>query len=376
MKQGWEIKKLGDCFRLKSGEMLSSKMMEKGSFPVYGGNGIAGSHRLFNLSGNNVIIGRVGALCGNVRNIIENIWLTDNAFQVVDYKFKFDNVFLTYLLNYKNLRDYARQAAQPVISNSSLNDIIIEFPTDINEQRRIVSILDQTFASITQAKENAQRNLQNAKELFESYLQGVLENKGEGWEHISLGEICKINDGTHFSPKNTNEGEFMYITAKNIKPYYIDLTNISYISGKDHREIYARCSPKKGDVLYIKDGATAGIATINSIEEEFSLLSSVALLKCSSKILNSFLVHYMNSRLGRANFLGYIDGAAITRLTLIKIKNVCLSLPPITQQRNIVQKFDALFTETKRLEAIYQQKLLNLEELKKSVLQKAFNGEL
>jgi type I restriction enzyme S subunit len=181
----------------------------------------------------------------------------------------------------------------------------------------------------------------------------VQENE-EVWEHTRLGDVCQINDGTHFSPKNSSDGEYMYITAKNIKPYFIDLTKISYISEKDHKEIYARCSPVKGDVLYIKDGATAGIATLNTLDEEFSLLSSVALLKCSPKILNTFLVHYMNSKIGKENFLGYIDGAAITRLTLIKIKNVCFSLPPLKEQQTIVQKLDALSTETKKLEAIYQ----------------------
>jgi type I restriction enzyme S subunit len=253
--------------------------------------------------------------------------------------------------------------------------IEVPFPP-LPEQQRIVSILDEAFTALAVAKTNAEQNLKNAKELFESYLQGVFEKKGKGWKHTRLGDICQINDGTHFSPKNTSDGEYMYITAKNIKPYFIDLTKISYISEKDHKEIYARCSPVKGDVLYIKDGATAGIATLNTLDDEFSLLSSVALLKCSSQILNTFLVHYMNSTIGKKNFLGYIGGAAITRLTLIKIKNVCFSLPPIKDQQNIVQKLDALSTETKRLEAIYQQKLLDLEELKKSVLQKAFNGEL
>ena len=125
MKQGWEVKRLEDCFKLKSGDGLTSKMMSKdGEYPVFGGNGIAGLHNNFNLYGSNVIIGRVGALCGNVRHMNEKIWLTDNAFRIVDFKYEFDHSFLTYLLNFKNLREYARQAAQPVISNSSLKDVL------------------------------------------------------------------------------------------------------------------------------------------------------------------------------------------------------------------------------------------------------------
>jgi type I restriction enzyme S subunit len=84
----------------------------------------------------------------------------------------------------------------------------------------------------------------------------------------------------------------------------------------------------------------------------------------------------MNSNVGKKNFLGYLDGAAITRLTLIKIKNVCFPLPPLKEQQTIVRQLDALQAETQKLEAIYHKKLDDLEELKKSILQKAFAGEL
>lgn len=140
----WETRKIEECFKLKSGDGLTSKMMSKeGGYPVFGGNGIAGVHNKFNLSGSNVIIGRVGALCGNVRHITEKIWLTDNAFKVVDSKYDFDHSFLTYMLNLKNLRSYARQAAQPVISNSSLKDVVLAFPKSLTEQKNIVKKFDE-----------------------------------------------------------------------------------------------------------------------------------------------------------------------------------------------------------------------------------------
>jgi type I restriction enzyme S subunit len=139
--EGWVEKRLEECFRLKSGDGLTSKAMNDGRFPVFGGNGIAGMHDEFNLSGDNVIIGRVGALCGNARHITEEIWLTDNAFRIVDRHFEFDDAFLTYLLNFKNLRSFARQAAQPVISNSSLKDLLLTFP-GIVKQKKIAAQLD------------------------------------------------------------------------------------------------------------------------------------------------------------------------------------------------------------------------------------------
>lgn len=132
----WQIKKLGDCFKLKSGSGLTVKELSlNGNYPVYGGNGIVGMHDEFNLTGDNIIVGRVGAQCGNVRFIKEKIWLTDNAFRIVEYTFEFDLAFLTFLLNFKNLKEYSRQTAQPVISNSSLKNILLHFPKSILNQK-------------------------------------------------------------------------------------------------------------------------------------------------------------------------------------------------------------------------------------------------
>jgi type I restriction enzyme, S subunit len=167
---GWSEAKLSECFRLKSGDALTSKEMKSGEYPVYGGNGIAGTHDTFNLSGHNVIIGRVGALCGNARNIEEPIWLTDNAFQITDLKYDFNYAFLTYLLNFKNLRSLARQSAQPVISNSSLKDLLLNFP-NIIEQRNIVIQLDALSNKTQHLESLYQRKIAALDELKQSLLQ-------------------------------------------------------------------------------------------------------------------------------------------------------------------------------------------------------------
>ncbi len=166
---GWNTKTLGECFRLKSGDGLTSKAMKAGKYPVYGGNGIAGMHDEFNLSGDNVIIGRVGALCGNARRINERIWLTDNAFKIVDFSYEFDSAFLTYLLNFKNLRGLARQAAQPVISNSSLKDLLLDFPAP-PEQQRIAIQLDALVVEIERLESLYQQRLTALEDLKKSLL--------------------------------------------------------------------------------------------------------------------------------------------------------------------------------------------------------------
>jgi type I restriction enzyme S subunit len=175
--EGWEEQVLEDCFKMKSGDNLTAKNMIEGSYPVFGGNGIAGYHKEYNLSGSNVIIGRVGALCGNVRHITINIWLTDNAFKVVDCKFEFDHSFLTYMLNYKDLRGFARQAAQPVISNSSLKDVVLYFPKSIIEQQTIVRKLDALRLETKKLEAIYQQKINDLEELKKSVLQKAFSGK-------------------------------------------------------------------------------------------------------------------------------------------------------------------------------------------------------
>ena len=169
--EGWETHPLADCFRLKSGENLTTKKMIPGPFPVYGGNGIAGTHDACNLTGDNVIIGRVGALCGNARYIDHEIWLTDNAFKVVNYNFDFDHRFLAYLLNFKNLRSLARQAAQPVISNSSLADLELNFPASVELQAELANKLSDAETELEDIKKKYEAKIQDLDDLRQSLLQ-------------------------------------------------------------------------------------------------------------------------------------------------------------------------------------------------------------
>jgi len=137
------------------------------------------------------------------------------------------------------------------------------------------------------------------------------------WMWVRLGDaLLKITDGTHHSPINGPKGEFKYITAKNIKSEGINLSNITYVSAKVHEEIYSRCDPEPGNILYIKDGATTGIVTINDLDEQFSMLSSVALLKNPSKIYNRYLLYVLRSPYFYSLMREDMSGVAITRVTL------------------------------------------------------------
>ena len=163
------------------------------------------------------------------------------------------------------------------------------------------------------------------------------------WPLVELGEACEsIMDGTHFSPKNTDRGARLYLTSRNVRENHLDLCNARYISESDHEAIYAQCPVEKGDVLFIKDGANTGLAALNTLDEEFSVLSSVAVLRGKADVLdNRFLGFFLNTTHGRRKMLSMMSGVAIRRLTLVKINRAEIPLPPLAIQQAIVAEIEA-----------------------------------
>lgn len=165
----------------------------------------------------------------------------------------------------------------------------------------------------------------------------------ETWEWARLGTVAqKITDGTHHSPANDENGDFLYITAKNIKDTGVILNPITYVSKEIHEKIYERCNPEFGDVLLIKDGATTGVVTVNNLDQPFSLLSSVALIKLPQDILSWYLVYALRSDLFYKIIRENMKGTGITRITLKQIEPLFIPLPPLAEQQRIVAKLEQL----------------------------------
>ena len=154
-------------------------------------------------------------------------------------------------------------------------------------------------------------------------------------------EIARY-DGLFGALLSDNRLPYLYVTAKNIKSDGISLDGVSYVSAAAHREIYARCDPEKGDILYIKDGATTGVVTVNNLDEPFSMLSSVALLKLPSCVHNRLLVTFLRSPFFYDQMRGFMKGAALPRVTLKRMAPALLPLPPQAEQHRIVAKVDEL----------------------------------
>jgi type I restriction enzyme, S subunit len=167
-----------------------------------------------------------------------------------------------------------------------------------------------------------------------------------GWELKQLHEVCRtIQDGAHRSPQKLydtpGEGRFLYITSKNVRTNYLDVSNVSYVDRDFHDEIYARCQPSLGDVLLTKDGANTGNVALNTIDEPLSLLSSVCLIKTDPALLEpAFLCYYLQSPDGLKSITGRMTGAAISRIILRDIKLATIPIPPLSEQQRIVGVLD------------------------------------
>ena len=260
------------------------------------------------------------------------------------------------------------------VSMNKFKDIEIPLPP-LPEQQRIVSILDEAFAAIDKAKANAEQNRKNAKELFESYLQGVFKKKGEGWEEKSLGEVL-VKTETVDPTKKPNE-EFIYLDVSSVNKETKEIENATVLLGKDAAS-RARKLVRTNDVIFATVRPThSRVALITEEYDEQVCSTGYFVLRAKENVNNKLVFYFLLTKGFNEQMEKLQKGASYPAVTDNDVKGILFSFPKsIKEQQTIVRQLDALRAETKRLEAIYQQKLLNLKELKKSVLQKAFNGKL
>lgn len=394
MKQGWEIKKLGEVYDVRDGTHDSPKYVENGYALItsknlkndnlnYDNVNFITEQDYININKRSKVdVGDVlFAMIGTIGNPIVIKKEPDFAIKNVAL-FKVpknqDSYFLKYYLDsglvIEQMTKDAKGATQKFVGLGYLRSFPIPLPS-LPEQQRIVSILDEAFAAIAKAKVNAEQNLKNSKELFESYLQGVFENGN--WEKVKLSELAKdITDGDHMPPPKSEEG-FPFITISNINKqnHQIDFSDTYKVPKQYFDKLKANRKPQKGDVLYTVTGSY-GIPVLIENDFEFCFQRHIGLIRPMENVSSKWLYYWILSPQAFFQANDTATGTAQKTVSLTALRNFLLPKMTLKEQQIIIQNLDALSTETKKLEAIYQQKINDLEELKKSILQKAFNGEL
>lgn len=366
----WQTKKLGDVLKLEYGKPLpKSKRVVGGKYPVYGANGEKERSNDFYFDKPSIIVGRKGS-AGELNLIEEKFWPLDVSYFVTFDEKKYDLKFLYRLLETLELPRLAK-GVKPGINRNEVYLIEVSTPP-LPEQRRIVRILDEVFEKIEKAKENAEKNLKNSKELFESYLQNIFANPGKGWEEKKLGEVAELIDSMHQTPSYIKDG-FPMVRVTDIKTGFLNLSKTKKVDEETFKEFSKKHIPKIGDIVFSRVGSY-GVSSIVNSNESFCLGQNTVFI--IPKINSNYFYFFINSVSAKKQIDKLVAGTTQPTISLKSIKEIRIPFPATNEQKVIVKKLDALFGQTKKLEAVYKQKLADLEELKKSVLNKAFTGKL
>ncbi|MBL7129281.1 MAG: restriction endonuclease subunit S [Ignavibacteria bacterium] len=355
----------------KQWKTISISELDNNGFPVFGANGIIGYYSKYNHEKPTLLITCRGATCGEVNISLPFSYINGNAMALDNLNEEIANIkFLYYYFKNKGFTNIITGSAQPQIIRENLNNLQIPLPP-LPKQKRIAEILDRA--------DELRQKRKKSIELLDVYLKSTFYNmfgdpvKNEkGWDRFTLSEVCgHITDGSHNSPPLHAKG-IPYITAKHIKlNKIVFFDDPTYVSLDDHKKIYLRCKPEKGDILYIKDGATTGIAAINPFDFEFSMLSSLALLKPKyKKITSEYLCNWLNSERVKSILVNNMSGVAIKRFTLEKIKFFFVLLPPLPIQL----QFSKIVKQVEKTKTKMQESLKELDNLFNSLMQKAFKN--
>lgn len=296
---------------------------------------------------------------------------------LIDHKFLY--YYLTSIVDLLN--DLGTGATFKELSGGKLKEVPVPVAT-LPEQQRIVAILDQAFDSIAIAKANAEKNLQNGRALFESHLQSVFTQRGDGWGEKQLSELCDIKHGFAFKSEFfTTEGDYVLLTPGNFYEsggYRDRGEKQKYYSG----EIPSGFILKKNDLLVAMTEQAAGLlGSPILVPESGKFLHNQRLGLVTKKPgvpwINEFFFHVFNTQNVRKKIHESASGVKVRHTSPSKLGEVVILFPStVSEQRSIVIMLEELRVETQRLASIYQQKLVALEALKKSLLHDAFRGAL
>jgi type I restriction enzyme, S subunit len=381
MKKGWQTKPFEDCIEsVKYTRKIQRKdFLDDGQFPIVSQeaeftNGYWNDEAdVFKISKPVIIFGDHTQV---LKYVDFDFVLGADGVKILPPRDFLRPKFLFYQLQAANFTSlgYARHYRL-------LKELEIKFPP-LPEQHRIVGLLDEAFEGLATAKANAEKNLQNARALFESHLQSVFSQRGPGWVEKPLSELCDIKHGYAFEGEFfSSEGDYVLLTPGNFYEWggYRDRgEKQKYYSGDIPRDYVLN----EGDLL------------VAMTEQAPGLLGSPILVPESDKFLhnqrlglvtkkpgiawtNEFFFHVFNTQPIRKAIHTSASGVKVRHTSPTKIGDVVVAFPTsLAEQKRIVTTLASLMAQTQRLTAVYEQKLAALEALTRSLLHQAFAGEL
>ena len=394
MKAGWEKKKLADVLKIQNGYAFDSKKFNSSrgmplvrirslKLGVETETWFDGPYdEKYVVKAGDLLIGMDGEFgCFEWRG--NPSLLNQRVCRLQEFSGALIPKFLYYGVNdyLKAIEDVTGFTTVKHLSSKQVLDIDFPVPP-LPEQRRIVAILDEAFDGIATAKANAEKNLQNARALFESHLQSVFTERGEEWEEEPLSELCDIKHGYAFEGEFfSSEGNYVLLTPGNFyeKGGYRDRGEKQkyYIGEIPHDYVL-----NEGDLLVAMTEQAAGLlGSPILVPEADKFLHNQRLglvtKKPGAAWTNEFFFHVFNLQTVRKAIHASASGVKVRHTSPTKIGQVVVAFPTSMQeQQRLVTTLESLAEETQQLESLYQQKLTALDDLKKSLLHQAFTGQL
>ena len=379
MKKGWQTAALGELCDVLDHKRkpITKRDREAGEYPYYGATGVLDHVAGYLFDEPLVLVGEDGAKWASGENtafaVEGKVWVNNHAHVLRPHRTALLDNWLIYHLNHSDLTEFVTGLTVPKLNQGCLREIPVPVPP-LDEQQRIVGLLDEAFAGIATAKSNAEKNLQNARALFESHLQSVFTQRGPGWVEKKLEEIGKTQTGsTPRTSDQSNYGDFISF----VKPGDFN-TNGSLNYDKDGlSKSGAECARKvsAGSVLMVCIGATIG--KCGYCDKDVTTNQQVNALTPSDGSSHRFIYYQMLTDTFQRKVLHASGQATLPIINKSKWSALSVWLSPrVAEQRKIAAKFDALVEESQRLARLYERKLAALEGLKKSLLHQAFTGQL
>jgi type I restriction enzyme, S subunit len=318
---------------------------------------------------------------GIARNLTNGIGFGSSEYIVFRPHAHLSNEYLYYFLLQGSFRAEGARTMSGAVGHKRVSKEFIErcqiLLPPLAEQQRIVAILDEAFAGLATATTNAEKNLKNARELFENYLNSVFTRKGDGWRTSELGKEVRFIDYRGKTPPKRETG-IRLITAKNVKMNRIQREPAEFIDAGVYDGWMTRGYPRKGDVLFTTEAPLGNVAQLDTDEIVVIGQRLITMQPNDDDTLDrTFLKYALMSRPTQDEIFRRATGATVVGIKASLLKQVPISFPTkFNQQQTLAEAMEMNANFVVQLEDNYRRKLIELVSLKESILQKAFSGEL